>query len=84
MEAATNSDTMNKIIDALTAAVVRQNETRTSSYIISPNYNSSQATNNIMSFTAANSIQIDSNNTANVAKWINSVVSQRHNSVKPI
>jgi uncharacterized protein YggE len=82
--AATNSETMNKIIHALLAAGVRQNETRTSSFSISPNYNSSQGRNNITGFTATNSIQIDSNNTANIAMWIDTAVSKGANSVESI
>jgi uncharacterized protein YggE len=78
---ATISETMNKIIDGLLAAGVKQNEMSTSSFSISPNYNSSQGTTKITGFTATNSIQIDSNNTANVAKWIDVAVSKGANSV---
>jgi uncharacterized protein YggE len=82
--ASINSATMNKIIEALLAAGVRQNETTTSSFSISPTYNSSHGTNNITGFRAANSIQIDSTNTANIAKWIDSAVSKGANSVESI
>jgi uncharacterized protein len=77
--AATNSETMNRIIDALLAAGVMQNETSTTSFSISPNFNSSQGANSITEFTATNSIQIDSINTVNVAKWIDTAF--LHNSL---
>lgn len=82
--AATNSETMNKIIDALLAAGVTKNETCTSSFSIPPNYNSSQGANKITGFTAANSIQTDSNNTANIAKCVDTAVSRGANSVDSI
>src|ERR671936_731859 len=66
---ATNSKIMNKVIDAVkTAGGVKENETSTSSFSISPNYNYSQqpsdtTTGNIITgFTVSNSIQIQSTN----------------------
>ena len=58
-----NSATMNNILNALKAAGVKENETGTSSFSISPNYNYSQSskTGNIgqlTGFTVSNSIQI--------------------------
>lgn len=84
-EAATmNSAAMNKIIEGLVAAGVRINETSTSIFSISPIYNSSHGTNNITGFRGANSVQIDSKNTSNISKWIDTAVSNGANSVESI
>jgi uncharacterized protein len=71
----TNSATMNKVINVLLAAGVKQNETSTSAFSISPNYNYSQGRNIITGFTVTNSIQIESSNINNTAKWIDTAVS---------
>lgn len=71
----TNSATMNKVLSNLLAAGVKQNETSTSAFILSPNYNYSQGRNIITGFTAANSVQIKSSNINNTAKWIDTAIS---------
>src|SRR5437867_2834665 len=71
----TNSATMNKVLNVLLAAGVKQNETSTSAFSISPNYNYSQGRNIITGFTATNSIQIESSNINGTAKWIDTAVS---------
>lgn len=71
----TNSATMNKVLNELLAAGVKQNETSTSAFSLSPNYNYSQGRNMITGFTATNSIQIKSSNINNTAKWIDTAIS---------
>src|SRR6266849_4245817 len=71
----TNSATMNKVINVLLATGVKQNETSTSAFSISPNYNYSQGRNIITGFSVTNSIQIESSNINNTAKWIDTAVS---------
>jgi uncharacterized protein len=70
-----NAATMNKVLDVLLAAGVKQNETSTSSFGISPNYNYSQGRNIITGFTTTNSIQIQSSNINSTAKWIDTAIS---------
>jgi uncharacterized protein len=71
----TNSATMSKVLNVLLASGVKQNETSTSTFGISPNYNYSQGRNTITGFTTANSIQIQSSNINSTAKWIDTAVS---------
>jgi uncharacterized protein YggE len=71
-----NSATMNKVINVLLAAGVKQNETSTSAFSISPNYNYSKSgSRNLTGFTVTNSMQIESSNINNTAKWIDTSVS---------
>ena len=56
----TNSATMSRALNVLLSAGVKQNETSTSAFSISPNYNYSQGRNTITGFTVTNSIQIES------------------------
>lgn len=79
-----NSKSMNKVIEALLAAGVKKNETSTSSFSISPNYNYSNGRNEITGFTAANSIQVESSNIANVSGWLDTAVSAGTNTVNSI
>lgn len=74
---ATNSAIMNNVISILKAGGVKQNETSTSSFNISPNYNYSRysgGVGKITGFTASNSLQIKSSNINNVPKWIDSAI----------
>jgi uncharacterized protein len=71
----TNSITMNKVLNDLLAAGVKQNETSTSTFNLSPNYNYSEGRNIITGFTATNSIQIKSSNINNTANWIDTAIS---------
>ena len=69
----TNSKIMNKVIDALKTAGIKENETSTSSLSISPNYNYSRPSDTvgkITGFTVSNLIQIQSTNIINVLRWI--------------
>jgi uncharacterized protein YggE len=71
----TESATMNKVLNVLLSAGVKQNETSTSAFSISPNYNYSQGRNIITGFTATNSIQIESSKINDTAKWIDTAIS---------
>jgi uncharacterized protein len=70
----TNSRTMNKVLDVLLSQGVKQNETSTSAFSISPNYNYSQGRNIITGFTATNSIQIESSKINDTARWIDTAI----------
>jgi uncharacterized protein YggE len=85
---AANSKIMNKVIDALKAAGVKDNETSTSSFNIFPNYNYSQSANisarTIIGFTVSNSIQIQSTSINNTSKWIDTAIAAGANTVDRI
>jgi uncharacterized protein len=70
-----NAAALNKVLEVLLADGVKKNETSTSSFSVSPNYNYSQGQNKITGFTVANSIQIQSSNVNGTAKWIDTAVS---------
>jgi uncharacterized protein len=70
-----NSAAMNKVLSALLASGLKQNETSTSAFNISPNYNYSQGRNIITGFTATNYVQIESSNINNTGKWIDTAIS---------
>jgi len=80
----TNSKLMNRVLEALLAAGVKQNETSTSSFNISPNYNYSQGRNIITGFTVTNSIQVESSKIANVSEWLDTAISAGTNTVNSI
>jgi uncharacterized protein YggE len=80
----TNSKLMNRVLEALLAAGVKQNETSTSSFNISPNYNYSQGRNIITGFTVTNSIQVESSKIANVSGWLDTAISAGANTVNSI
>ena len=67
-----NSNLMNKVLESLKAAGVQENETSTSTFSITPNYNYSSNNNQgkLIGFTVSNSIQIESNSIESVSKWI--------------
>jgi uncharacterized protein YggE len=84
---AANSKIMNKVIDALKATGVKDNETSTSSFSISPNYNYSQQSSTasrITGFTVSNTIQIESTNINNTSKWIDAAIAAGANTVDRI
>ncbi len=85
---AANSKTMNQVIDALKATGIKDNETSTSSFSISPNYNYSQPSSatasRITGFTVSNTIQIQSTNINNTSKWIDTAISAGANTVDRI
>ena len=81
-----NSESMNKIVSGLRNLGVKENETSTSSFAISPNYNYTESGTilNITGFTVTNSIQIDSSNIANISSWVDSAVDLGANSINSI
>lgn len=83
---AANSELMNKIIIALRNLGIKENETSTSSFTISPNYNYTESGTilNITGFTVTNSIQIDSSTLANISSWIDAAVASGANSINSI
>lgn len=83
---AANSELMNKIINALKTAGVKENETSTSSFTITPNRNYSTDNNQgkLIGFTVSNSIQIDSSNVNDTSEWIDIAVSSGANNVNSI
>ena len=84
--ASANSELMNKIISALKIAGVKDNETSTSSFTITPNrdYSIDKNQGKLIGFTVSNSIQIDSNNVNNTSEWIDIAVSSGANNVNSI
>ena len=83
---AANSELMNKIISSLRNLGVKENETSTSSFTISPNYNYTESGTilNITGFTVTNSIQIDSSTLVNISSWIDAAVASGANSINSI
>jgi uncharacterized protein YggE len=83
---AANSELMNKIINALITAGVKENETHTSSFTITPNRNYSidKDQGKLIGFTVSNSIQIDSSNVNDTSDWIDIAVSSGANNVNSI
>src|SRR5919107_1016431 len=81
-----NSELMNKTISSLRNLGVKENETSTSSFTISPNYNYTESGTilNITGFTVTNSIQIDSSILANISSWIDAAVASGANSINSI
>ncbi|MFZ0512482.1 MAG: SIMPL domain-containing protein [Candidatus Nitrosopolaris sp.] len=80
----TNSVTMNRVLNVLLSSGVKQNETSTPAFSISPNYNYSQGRNIITGFTITNSIQIESSGINNTAKWIDTAISSGATSIDNI
>jgi uncharacterized protein YggE len=83
---AANSKIMNQVLGVLKAAGVKDNETSTSSFSISPNYNYSQPSvaSRITGFTVSNSIQIQSTNINSTSKWIDAAIAAGANTVDRI
>ena len=80
-----NSKLMSKTLAALKAAGVRENETSTSSFSISPNYNYSQSSRGILTgFTASNSVIIESGGINRTSKWIDTAISAGANNINSI
>jgi uncharacterized protein len=90
-----NSEAMNKALNALKVAGVRENETSTSFFNISPNYNMTDQregqyfpppteSRNIISYTVTNSITVDSYNLLNVSQWIDTAVQAGVNDISSI
>ena len=86
-----NSETMDNVLDALKSSGVKENETSTSFFNISPNYNITQEEDfrpiqgrDIISYTVTNSITVDSTNLLNVSQWIDTAVQTGANDVSSI
>ena len=81
-----NSEAINKLLYELKAAGLKENETSTSSFIITPNYNYSESgtVGNITGYTVTNSIAIKSSNINNTSRWIDTAVSTGANRVDSI
>ena len=81
-----NSNLMNKVMDALKQSGVQQNETNTSAFSIKPNYNYSKYGDrgNLSGFTVSNSIQIESSSINSVSQWIDKAVQAGANTVNDI
>jgi uncharacterized protein YggE len=90
-----NSEEMNKVLNALKAGGVRENETSTSFFNISPNYKPIDQqqegqyvppieSRDIISYTVTNSITVDSYNLLNVSQWIDTAVQAGVNDVSSI
>ena len=77
---------MDKVLESLKAAGVQENETSTSTFNITPNYNYSSNNNQgrLIGFSVSNSIQIESRNIESVSKWIDAAVSAGANNVNNI
>ena len=90
-----NSEAMNKVLASLKAGGVRENETSTSFFNISPNYKPIDQqqegqyfppieSRDIISYTVTNSITVDSYNLLNVSQWIDTAVQAGVNDVSSI
>jgi uncharacterized protein len=92
-----NSEAMNKALNALKVAGVPENETSTSFFSISPNYNLTNQqegqdqyfpppieSRDIISYTVTNSITVDSYNLLNISQWIDTAVQAGVNDVSSI
>jgi uncharacterized protein len=91
-----NSEAMNKALNALKADGVKENETSTSFFNISPNYKPIDQqgegqyfppppeSKDIISYTVTNSITVDSYNLLNVSQWIDTAVQAGVNDVSSI
>jgi uncharacterized protein len=83
----TNSESIYNILRTLKAVGLKENQTRTTSFSIFPNYNysgDSGTIGNITSYTVTNSLQIESSNASKVAQWIDTAVSIGANDVNSV
>ena len=81
-----NSQLMDKIVNALKMAGIKENETSTSSFTITPNrdYSIDKNQGKLIGFTVRNSILITSQNVNNASDWIDVAVSSGANNVDSI
>jgi uncharacterized protein len=86
-----NSQTMDNVLDALKSLGVKENETSTSFFNISPNHNFTQEEDfqpiqnrDIISYTVTNSITVDSTNLLNVSQWIDTAVQAGANDISNV
>jgi uncharacterized protein len=86
------SEAMNNTLESLKAIGVMKNETSTSFFNISPNYNITQdeedyppiESKDIVGYTVTNSITVDSYNLLNVSQWIDTAVQSGVNDISSI
>ena len=83
---AANSELMDKIVNALKIAGMKENETSTSTFTITPNrdYSIDKNQGKLIGFTVRNSILINSYNVNNASDWIDIAVSSGANNVDSI
>jgi uncharacterized protein YggE len=81
-----NSNLMNKVINALNESGVQENETSTSSFTINPNYNYSEygSKGDLIGFTVSNSIHITSSEIDRISQWIDRAVQTGANTVNEV
>ena len=81
-----NSNLMNKVINALNESGVQENETSTSSFTINPNYNYSEygSKGDLIGFTVSNSIHITSSKIDRISQWIDRAVQTGANTVNEV
>jgi len=79
-----NSKLMNRVIDRLKSIGVKDNETSTSSFSISPNYSRVGNKENITGITVSNFIKLDSSNTTSVSKRVDSSIAAGATSINDI
>lgn len=81
-----NSNLMNKVINALKESGVQENETSTSSFTINPNYNYSEygSKGDLIGFTVSNSIHIISSDIDRISQWIDKAVQTGANTVNEV
>src|SRR5918994_5415174 len=81
-----NSNLMNKVINALNESGVQENETSTSSFTINPNYNYSEygSKGDLIGFTVSNSIHITSSEIDRISQWIDRAVLTGANTVNEV
>jgi hypothetical protein len=80
-----NSVLTDKVLNVLRSVGVKENETSTSSFSISPNYLYQDGSRtNITRFTVTNSIKIESPNVSDVSKWIDASIKAGVNNINAI
>ncbi|CAN5523747.1 hypothetical protein BH18THE1_BH18THE1_05240 [soil metagenome] len=81
-----NSELMDKIVNALKIAGIKENETSTSSFTITPNrdYSIDKNQGKLIGFTVRNSILVKSQNVNNASDWIDIAVASGANNVDSI
>jgi uncharacterized protein YggE len=82
-----NNILMQRVLDALQEAGVRQNDTQTANFNIMPNYQNAPMTmgpGNLTGYTVTNTIQITSSDLDHVSDWIDTAVNAGSNRVNNI
>jgi len=81
-----NSNSMNKVINALKELGVQENETSTSSFTINPNYNYSEygSKGDLIGFTVSNSIHITTSSIDRISQWIDRAIQAGANTINEV